>query len=454
MIAARWYRAAADAGFAKAQNNLGALYDGGDGGLGVDHGAAAFWYEKAAAQGNASALNNLGILHEDGLVPGHDGTGPDVAKAKELYARAATLGHAHALNNLGYLCTVSDQHEEAASHFRAASAKGHAEATHNLATLHENGLGVRRDLREAAALYLVAANAGEGKAVEALARVEVVLAKEESEVENLRSALAAKTKETERLAKELGVAKAESARLKGTIAELRVGGGSGSGSGRESPLNGQKRPSLLKPTFDRSSSLRSNQSGYSGLSGVSAATSGGSGEGFRGGGGLSGGGDDAKAADGAQRGSTLARRSGGEIGGGVSGGSRSGKLASVFKALGAGKSGSQVGSKEQLKAHNREVKELKRELEDVTFRAELHEEMSATLSEVLRTTYARNIQLEDMLRSRGVDVDADDAVNGELTAITLDRVAGWDVSSLENANGGSTEDLRRAGVRASLPAPS
>ena len=171
---------------------------------------------------------------------------------------------------------------------------------------------------------------------------------------------------------------------------------------------------------------------------------------------MSGGGDDAKAADGAQRGSTLARRSGShEIGGGVSGGSRSGKLASVFKALGAGKSGgSQVGSKEQLKAHNREVKELKRELEDVTFRAELHEEMSATLSEVLRTTYARNIQLEDLLRSRGVDVDADDAVVGELTAITLDRVAGWDVSSLENAEGGSTEDLRRAGVRASLPAPS
>ena len=130
------------------------------------------------------------------------------------------------------------------------------------------------------------------------------------------------------------------------------------------------------------------------------------------------------------------------------------KLASVFKALGGGKSGSQVVSKEQLKACNREVKELKRELEDVTFRAELHEEMSTTLSEVLRTTYARNIQLEDLLRSHGVDVDADEGVNGELTAITLDRVAGWDVSSLENANGGSTEDLRRAGVRASLPAPS
>ena len=55
-----------------------------------------------------------------------------------------------------------------------------------------------------------------------------------------------------------------------------------------------------------------------------------------------------------------------------------------------------------------------------------------------------------------MDVDADEAANKlELTAITLDRVAGWDVSSLENAGGGSTEDLRRAGVRepGSLPAP-
>ena len=92
-------------GFAKAQNNLGALYDGGEG-VGVDHGAAAFWYEKAAAQGNASALNNHGILHEDGVVD--PGRGPDLTRARELYAGAAALGHAHALNNLGYLCMVSD----------------------------------------------------------------------------------------------------------------------------------------------------------------------------------------------------------------------------------------------------------------------------------------------------------------------------------------------------------
>ena len=184
------------------------------------------------------------------------------------------------------------------------------------------------------------------------------------------------------------------------------------------------------------------------MSGVSAATSG------------SGGGESARklrAENPGELRQLASVRSGNSLSAGNSTGNKGGKLASVFKALGGGGSkGSALGSKEQLKAHNAEVKELKRELDDVSFRAELHEEMSTTLTEVLRTTYARNIQLEDLLRSHGVDVDADESANKlELTAITLDRVAGWDVSSLENAGGGSTEDLRRAGVRepGSLPAP-
>ena len=445
VIASRWYRAAADAGFAKAQNNLGSLYYGGEG-VGVNHGAAAFWYEKAAAQGNASALNNLGIMYEDGLVDQR--AGPDLVKAKELYARAASQGHDHALNNLGFVCMMSEQHEEAARHFRSASDKGNADAAHNLASLYENGLGVRRDLREAAGLYKIAADAGQEKAIEALGRIEPLLAAEESLVTDLRSTIKAKTEETERLAKELGMAKAESARLKGTIAELRLGGGS-SGSGSPlGPRAGGKYTSSLRPQFDRSNSLRSNQSGYSGLSGVSAATSG------------SGGGESARklrAENPGELRQLASVRSGDGLSAGNSTGNKGGKLASVFKALGGGGSkGSALGSKEQLKAHNAEVKELKCELDDVSFRAELHEEMSTTLTEVLRTTYARNIQLEDLLRSHGVDVDADESANKlELTAITLDRVAGWDVSSLENAGGGSTEDLRRAGVRepGSLPAP-
>src|ERR1700733_3578151 len=54
--AARFYRQAADAGYAPAQYNLGYLYEKG---LGVerDPRQAAIWYRKAAEQGDAQAQN-------------------------------------------------------------------------------------------------------------------------------------------------------------------------------------------------------------------------------------------------------------------------------------------------------------------------------------------------------------------------------------------------------------
>ena len=73
---------------------------------------------------------------------------------------------------------------------------------------------------------------------------------------------------------------------------------------------------------------------------------------------------------------------------------------------------------------------MRRELEAATSRAELHEEMSATLSEVLRATYARNLQLEELLRKVGVDPD-DPAIECELTPIAVETVAGYDVSQLD-----------------------
>jgi len=63
--AAEWYRMAADQGFGRAQNNLGALYEHGVG-VAQDLAAAARWYRKAALQGHADAEYNLGRLYADG----------------------------------------------------------------------------------------------------------------------------------------------------------------------------------------------------------------------------------------------------------------------------------------------------------------------------------------------------------------------------------------------------
>ena len=63
--AARFYRQAAQAGYAPAQYNLAYLYKQG---LGVERDLkqAAIWYRKAADQGDAEAQNNLGTLYATG----------------------------------------------------------------------------------------------------------------------------------------------------------------------------------------------------------------------------------------------------------------------------------------------------------------------------------------------------------------------------------------------------
>ena len=57
---------------------------------------AARWYRQAAEQGDARAQNNLGWLYQNGL-----GVEQDFAEAERLYRLAAAKGHAAAQNNLG-----------------------------------------------------------------------------------------------------------------------------------------------------------------------------------------------------------------------------------------------------------------------------------------------------------------------------------------------------------------
>src|SRR5712691_4348728 len=58
-------RAAAEEGEAKAQFNLGVMYDNGQG-VPQDYNEAAKWYTKAAEQGFPAAEYNLAGMYEDG----------------------------------------------------------------------------------------------------------------------------------------------------------------------------------------------------------------------------------------------------------------------------------------------------------------------------------------------------------------------------------------------------
>ena len=462
----------------------------------------------AAAAGDAEAINQLGILHEDGLIVcdasektkdksdrgEHDDDGiRSFVVAKRLYARAARLGHERATNNLGFLCASAGEHAEAAAHFRAAAlVHGDADAAHNLGHFYETGVGVEKDLREAARLYAEAAAKGHESARDAATRLAADATREDDEppgssgAASLRRRLAAKENETARLAKDLGEAKAETTRLKGKIAELKVRNAdlektkarkaegsmpsaipsgfdatakekAGFGIGRD-PGSAIERPR----EFTRSTSLmsdrttHSNYSAYSGLSGVSArdaneaAAEEAAGPGSRArlagrdperlgakGSGSSTAGGSSSAARSRDRGDAArlaaqkraSRKSVKSLRSGASG------FAGVFGMLsGATRGGSGGGTllagggdaaadRELMKAHAREMSALKHEMEEVRFKAETHEEMSSTLSALLKATYARNLQLEELLESVGLDPN-DEAVAKGLHPIKLERVAG------------------------------
>ena len=65
VVAAHWYRLAADQGDADARFKLALMYEDGQG-VAQDYAEAVRWYRLAADQGYASAQNNLGVMYKNG----------------------------------------------------------------------------------------------------------------------------------------------------------------------------------------------------------------------------------------------------------------------------------------------------------------------------------------------------------------------------------------------------
>ena len=85
--AVKWYRLAAEQGYAAAQVNLGVMYANGRGVL-KDFAAAVKWYRLAAEQGDAAAQFNLGVRYADG-----QGVLKDDAEAVKCRLSKATPQH-------------------------------------------------------------------------------------------------------------------------------------------------------------------------------------------------------------------------------------------------------------------------------------------------------------------------------------------------------------------------
>ena len=446
--AAAWYEKAAAAGDADAQCALGALCQSGAADPdGVTDLEGAFrWFSAAAARGSADGLNALAMMHEDGpcrvarRIPRRPRRCTRARPIRDTRTRTITSGTctrrwgntrrrrgAFALPPMAATttpCTTSARCTNPASGFEKTRARrGGCTPTRRSADTPRRRRRLRASRRESA-LDVAGDGDGDGDGDAASAASA-----------SLRRQLAAKEKETSRLAKELGESKAECGRLKSTVADLRgairehekeaarlraeasrpASPATGAGAGRRPSLRAARASPATNPTTPIIPACP----GCRGSPG-----------------------DRATEAPRRRRRRRRTRRnarrpapsrtvSGASI---KSAGARSsGALSSVFGKLtmgGAKRAEKRAAEKESLKAHNREVSSVRRELEAATSRAELHEEMSATLSEVLRATYARNLQLEELLRKVGVDPD-DPAIECELTPIAVETVAGYDVSQLD-----------------------
>ncbi len=93
--AVKWYRKAADQGYAPAQFNLGWMYDRGEG-VPQDYAEAVKWYRKAADQGLSIAQFYLGTMYDKG-----EGVPQDYAEAVRWYRKAADQDVQDAQFNLG-----------------------------------------------------------------------------------------------------------------------------------------------------------------------------------------------------------------------------------------------------------------------------------------------------------------------------------------------------------------
>ena len=137
------YKSLAEQGNPRAQNNLGNMYDTGQG-VDQDLNLAAAWYKKAAEQDHVIAQYNLGNMYDIG-----QGLPQNFEEAKKWYTKAAENGYAKAQHNLGDMYSrgkgVEKDPEEAAEWYQKAADQGFDKAQFNLGHMYKVGEGVAKD---------------------------------------------------------------------------------------------------------------------------------------------------------------------------------------------------------------------------------------------------------------------------------------------------------------------
>lgn len=148
------------AGHARAQNNIGACFAEGLGGLERDPALAQRWLALAAEGGDPVGQRNLAALCFKG-----EGVAQDYARAAALYRSAAEQGDGPAQDMLSWMLLEGEvipvDAVEARRWARAAADQGIATSMTRLGMLHHNALGVERDAVQAARWWRQGAERGD-----------------------------------------------------------------------------------------------------------------------------------------------------------------------------------------------------------------------------------------------------------------------------------------------------
>jgi uncharacterized protein len=148
--AMKWFRLAADQGFADGQYRLGGMYDVGQSPQNPVE--AIKWYTLAAKQGHKDAQYRLGVMYDQGR-----GTSRDYAEAARWYEKAGAQGRPEAQYRLGEMYEqgsgVAQSYPDAMKWYLLAAKQGRAEAEYKVGYLYEKGLGTSQSKSEAIAWY-------------------------------------------------------------------------------------------------------------------------------------------------------------------------------------------------------------------------------------------------------------------------------------------------------------
>ena len=169
--AARWYELAAERNHIAAMAALGTMYEFGDG-VRHDMAEALRLYQTAAQAGDPSAQTSLAYLFAHGK-----GVARNEKEARRLYELAAADKHARAMFNLALMDLRGEGGRRDAANgiklLEGAASRGHTGANLELAYLYDDGRGVARYPKQAAAYYIEALRAArrEGRILEVPARI-------------------------------------------------------------------------------------------------------------------------------------------------------------------------------------------------------------------------------------------------------------------------------------------